>query len=107
MRSDVDPLLCFTEKLFGLPRTRSGWWAVGLESFFFALAAAMIGRGGQAGWGVRAAANVLAGAAGLTAIGAGAASAVAIFRHGERSLALFLILLLGTLVLIFSTALLA
>jgi hypothetical protein len=107
MRSDIDPQMCFTEKLFGTPLTRSGWWAVGLEGLFLVLLAAMIAWGGAAGWGVRAAANALAAATGLAGMAAGVVSAVAIVRHGERSLALFMILLLGTLLLIFSTALLA
>lgn len=99
--------LCFTEKLFAMPRTRTGWWAVGLEAAFFLLAATMVGWGGTARWGFDPAANALAAATGVTGISAGVAGAVAIFRHGERSLALVVTLLTSALVLTISTAQLA
>jgi hypothetical protein len=99
--------LCFTEKLFRGPLTRMGWWAVGLEALFVALVGVMIAWGSAARWGLNPAANVLAGATMVSAVAAGAVSAIAIVREGERSLALFAAALMGLAVLILSTALLA
>jgi len=91
-----------TEKLFGRPLTRIGWWAVGLEAVFVALVSAMILWGSRARWGLNPPADILAGATALSAIAAGVAGGIGIFRRGERTLALFLILFVGALVLVFS-----
>src|SRR4051794_3922445 len=96
--------LDFTEKLFGRPLTRTGWWAVGLEAIFVALLSAMIAWGSRARWGLDPLANLLAAATALSAIAAGVVSGIGIFRLGERSLGLIFILFAGSLVLAFSTA---
>ena len=103
MRSEIDDL-CLTEKLFGRPLTRPGWWAVGFEVAFAALFALMVIWGNRARYGFDPVAGALAALTAGSAIAAGVASGIGICKRGERSLLLFLILLVGILVLLFVVA---
>ena len=103
MRSEIDDL-CLTEKLFGRPLTRPGWWAIGLEAAFAALFALMVIWGHRARYGFDPVAGALAALTAGSAIAAGVASVIGICRKGQRSLLLFLILLVAALVLLFVVA---
>ena len=101
MRPEIDDL-CLTEKLFTRPLTRTGWWAVGFEAAFVALFTAMVLWGNRARYGFDPVAGALAVLTGASAVAGGVAGGVGIVRKGERSLVLFLIVLVGLLVLLFA-----
>ena len=102
--------LSFVEKLFGGPRTRAGWWAVGLLAGFVALFAV------TGTWTLRLAAqqrairnfwdDPLYSVALLSTvacgIGAGVMSGIGLVARGERSLLLLVTLLVGAGVLLYS-----
>src|SRR5512133_73148 len=103
------PELCFAEKFFGRPLTRAGWWALGLAIAFVSLFTATIlwnGRPGSpnVGFVLDPLNATLVFATALCGIGGGVASGIGIFMKRERSLALFLILILGTLVALYAGA---
>ena len=95
-------------RVLGWPSTRLGWWSVRLAGAFFGfffLFQALVGAGQRGGdtffsnpW---LAVTILA--AGSAAIAGGGAAAFAIVGKGERSLLVFITLLLGLLVLTFVT----
>jgi len=93
-------------RLLGWPSTREGWWSVRLVGAFFVffiLFQALVGAGQRGGdtffsnpW--LAVTILLAGSA---AIAGGATAGVAVVGKGERSLLVFVALLLGLFVLTF------
>jgi hypothetical protein len=92
-----------------LPATGLGWWAVGLLTAFVLLFLVRFGplklafgfRGGQ-GFFDNPWMGLTALAAGLSGALAGIAAALAVARCGERSILVFLILLVGLFVAAFS-----
>jgi len=104
--------LSLLEKLFHGPLTRTGWWAVGLAVGFLALFAVMCS------WPSRLAAegqqlrtfwayppySLVVISTGIVGSAAGLVSGIGIAVKRERSLLLFLILVIGAFVLIFSAA---
>ena len=94
-------------RILGLPGTWVGWWSVGLAVaffVFFGLFQTLVAagqRGGATFFSNPWLALSLLTAAG-SAIAAGVTAAVAIFSKGERSLLVFLALLLGLFVLVFA-----
>ncbi len=92
-----------------LPATRPGWWSAGLLAAFAAFLMVLfsvIAAGQRGGEGFFS--NLwlaLPGlGAGLSAILAGVTAAVAIVRRGERSVLVFLVLIVGLIVALFLLA---
>ena len=95
------------EKLFSRPLTRTGSWAVGMAIGFVVLLVLTILWGSRPGnpragfWADPLGAFLVISTA-LSGIGGGVASAIGILFWRERSLLLFLILLVGAFVLYFT-----
>lgn len=93
-------------RVFGLPATRLGWWSLVLEAvswLFIGVFAALVEagqRGGDTFFSNPSLTSTIL-AAGVSGVAAGVVSALAIILRRERSLLVFLTLLLGLFVLVF------
>lgn len=101
-----EPEVPFWRRFLGLPRTRAGKWSLGLLAgcllaFFLMQLLVVSGQRGGDTFLDNLWLSLPALAGLLCALAAGAMAAVAVIRHGERSLFAFLALLLGLLLLVF------